>query len=78
MAKHRWQDQGAMGHGSGDGTPAGITTSRRCVICGVTAYHDTAVSTHTGRTRAARWWRDAYGYRTDTCPDCLGYDPLAD
>lgn len=78
MTNHAWGSWEAVGHGSGDGTPAGVYTSRTCRLCRCVEYRDSAISTHTGGSRPARGYRDSRGKAQDERPDCLGYDPLPD
>ena len=73
---HQWGEMGSRGHGSGDGTPAGVVSSRTCGVCGATQVRDSAVSDSHGRARPRRYYRDAWGYVIAERPDCLGYDPL--
>ena len=76
MANHKWSSWQSTGHGSGDGTPAGVVSSRTCTVCRAQEWRDSAVSDHHGNPHPARGFRDSYGNDTDTRPDCLGYDPL--
>jgi len=74
--RHRWTRKQHVGHGSGDGTPAGVYTTRRCLTCGAAQCHDTAASTSSGGSRARWTYRDAWGNQCESLPICVGYDPL--
>lgn len=77
MGNHKWGEWESTGHGSGDGTPAGVICARKCTICRCTEYRDSAAATHTGSARPKHGWKDSYGYASPERPACLGYDPLA-
>ena len=76
--QHTWGEWHSRGHGSGDGTPVGVVSTRVCVTCGAEEWRDSAVGTASGGTRVAHGWRDAYGELCNERPPCLGYDPHAD
>ena len=61
-----------MGHGCGDGTPAGVSRSRSCERCGATEWRDTAVSTPSGGTRRAQGWTGRFGEESQNRPECAG------
>lgn len=76
MERHSWKADQAWGHGSGDGTPAGVSGGDTCRRCGMVREWDTAVSDYRGIPRPKRWYYDPHsderGPRREM-PACYGY-----
>ena len=67
---HKWSGWSSRGHGCGDGTPSGVRSVRRCEICGAKEWHDSAVSTCSGKTKTAHGYISPDGEKQSKRPKC--------